>query len=55
MTEVFMDILAEIETVLDAVDEQQLEAVMERIQKNRRVFVDGEGAPVSRPKALPCG
>ena len=29
MTEVFMDILAEIETVLDAVDEQQLEAVME--------------------------
>ena len=43
MTEVFMDILAEIETVLDAVDEQQLEAVMERIQKNRRVFVDGEG------------
>ena len=43
MTEVFKDILAEIETVLDAGEEQQLEAVMERIQKNRRVFVDGEG------------
>ena len=43
MTEVFKDILAEIETVLGAVEEQQLEAVMERIQKNRRVFVDGEG------------
>lgn len=43
MTEVFKDILAEIETVLGAVEEQQLEAVMERMQKNRRVFVDGEG------------
>ena len=43
MTEVFKDILAEIETVMDAVEERQLEAVMERMQKNRRVFVDGEG------------
>ena len=43
MMNVLKDILAEIETVLDAVEEDQMKAVMERMQKNRRVFVDGEG------------
>ena len=43
MMDVLMDILKELETVLDAVDEKQIETVMERMQKNRRVFVDGEG------------
>lgn len=43
MMSVLKDILAEIETVLNAVEETQLEAVMDRMKKSRRVFVDGEG------------
>ncbi len=43
MMNILKGILAEIETVLDAVEEDQMKAVMERMQKNRRVFVDGEG------------
>ena len=43
MMNILKGILAEIETVLDAVEEDQMKAVMERMKKNRRVFVDGEG------------
>lgn len=43
MIEVLKDILGEIETVLDSVDETHMNAVMDHVRKDRRIFVDGEG------------
>ena len=43
MVEVLKDIMAEINSVIEKVSEEELEAVMKRLNKEHRVFVSGEG------------
>lgn len=43
MMTVLRDIMDEIEEVLKKVKEEEIQAVMERLDKNRRIFVAGEG------------
>lgn len=43
MTEILKTIISEIEDVIDKVSETELQAVTGEFDKNRRVFVDGEG------------
>ena len=43
MIQLLHEIVNEIEGVLDKVEEEQLEAFMKELKKDRRVFVDGEG------------
>ena len=43
MIEVLKDIMNEIEDVIGKVKEEEIQAVMDRLDKSRRVFVAGEG------------
>ena len=43
MVEVLRTIMDEIEDVMGKVKEEELQAVMDRLDKSRRVFVAGEG------------
>ena len=43
MTEVLRQIMDEIDATIDQVKEEELQAFMDRIRKEHRIFVDGEG------------
>lgn len=43
MQDYLMDIVSEVKDVLEKVNRQEVEAVSRLIQKNHRIFVDGEG------------
>lgn len=55
MVEVLRTIMDEIEDVMGKVKEEELQAVMDRLDKSRRVFVAGKAVPAFPPEDLPCG
>lgn len=46
--------LRELEAVFQAVDEAELETMLDRLQAARRVFLTGAGREGIAPGALPC-